>query len=149
LHIGHNPLSVRLHLIVHRLVFRKVFLRYSRSEGVLPTRNGYRAWGFLEDENPGDRGLYNAGCFFSLASAAVAKDGALPQQVERCQRAEEYAARAVSFLSQARDAGFFKDRAKIALKKQNSDLDPLRARADFRNLAAELEGQAATKAQEN
>ena len=50
-------------------------------------------------------------------------------------------------LSQARDAGFFKDPANIALMKKDSDLNPLRARAYFKQLAAELEGQAETKAE--
>jgi hypothetical protein len=91
--------------------------------------------------------LYFVSCVFSLASAAVAKDGTLPQQVERSRLADEHAARAVAILLKARDAGCFKDPAKIALLKQDTDLDPLRARTDFIKLVAEVEGQAESKAQ--
>ncbi len=58
--------------------------------------------------------LYNVACGFSLASAAVAKDGSLPHQDERSRRAEQHAARAVAILPQARDTGLFKDPANIA-----------------------------------
>jgi hypothetical protein len=43
--------------------------------------------------------------------------------------------RAVELLKQAYAAGFFKDPAKVALLQTAKDLDPLRARADFKKLA--------------
>jgi tetratricopeptide (TPR) repeat protein len=67
--------------------------------------------------------LYDFACVYSLASAAIAG------------KKQVYADRAVQLLQQAVRAGH-----KIAAHmKRDPDLDPIRARADFRQLMAELE----------
>jgi tetratricopeptide (TPR) repeat protein len=84
-------------------------------------------------------GLYDAACALSLASAAAAKDSKLSDG-EKKKRVEEYAARAVAVLHRAKEAGVFKNPGQIAHMKQDSDLDNLRQRPDYRRLVAELEG---------
>jgi tetratricopeptide (TPR) repeat protein len=74
--------------------------------------------------------LYNLACVCAQAAGAV-KDN--PEQQER------YAARAVELLGRARGKGFFADRANREHLKKDTDLDPLRPRADFRKFEAELE----------
>jgi tetratricopeptide (TPR) repeat protein len=81
---------------------------------------------------------YNAACVYSLASAAVPGDAKLPP-AERDALAEHYAARALELLTRARDAGFFKTAAGLKTLKNDTDLDPLRSRAEFRKLLAQLE----------
>ena len=53
-----------------------------------------------------------------------------------------YAGQALALLRRAKAAGFFKDRAKIERLKRDSDLAPLRQRADFQKFVAELEAAA-------
>jgi tetratricopeptide (TPR) repeat protein len=80
--------------------------------------------------------LYLAACLQSLCCAGVApgkKDGEL-RAAERRLR-DGYAGRAIALLRQAVRAGF-KDAAAL---KTSSDLDPLRERAEFRRLLAEME----------
>jgi hypothetical protein len=67
--------------------------------------------------------LYNFACVYSLASA---KDKA---------KQDEYAQRAVALLRQAVLAGY----KNVAHLKQDSDLDPLRLRDDFKMVLAEIE----------
>jgi serine/threonine protein kinase/tetratricopeptide (TPR) repeat protein len=74
--------------------------------------------------------LYDAGCVFALAAAAVNADATLR---------EKYAARAVGILGRAQAAGFFRQPGKVAHMKKDTDLDALRQRADFKKLLAELE----------
>jgi tetratricopeptide (TPR) repeat protein len=73
-----------------------------------------------------------AACVYALASAAVEETG----------RREVYAGEALALLRRAQAAGFFKDPPKIAHLNQDTDLAPLRARADFQNFVAELEAAA-------
>jgi hypothetical protein len=87
---------------------------------------------------PGDP-LYNLAWICTLSAAAAAKDGALPQ-AERERLAERHAA-AVGLLHRARAAGFFKDPGAVAHVKKDKELDPLRPRADFQALLAELDGK--------
>jgi serine/threonine protein kinase/tetratricopeptide (TPR) repeat protein len=70
-----------------------------------------------------------AACVCSLASAATTD----------ADRREAYAGQAVALLRRAQGAGFFKDPAKIAHLKQDTDLAPLRPREDFQKFVAELE----------
>jgi eukaryotic-like serine/threonine-protein kinase len=79
-------------------------------------------------------GLYNAACIFSLASAAVGKDDQL-EAVERDRFAGRYAQRAVDVLRQAAHKGY----RDVRHMKVDKDLDPLRERADFKKLLADLE----------
>jgi hypothetical protein len=72
---------------------------------------------------------YNFACVYAVASGKSAD------------RKMEYADRAMELLRTAVNAGF-KDAAHL---KQDRDLDPLRDRADFRQLLAELEKTTAPK----
>jgi hypothetical protein len=58
---------------------------------------------------------------------------------ERDTLAEHYAARALELLTRARDAGFFKTAAGLNTLKRDTDLNPLRSRAEFRKLLAASE----------
>jgi serine/threonine-protein kinase len=73
----------------------------------------------------------------ALASAAAARDAAAPLPL-REKVAEVHAARALVLLATARDAGFFKDPAKVALLDKDGDLDALRGRDDFKRFRAGL-----------
>ena len=94
----------------------------------------------VPDDQPAARGLnlYNAACLLSLASAAAAKDEDLAE-ADRVTLADKHAARAVALLVEDRTLGYFKDPAKVAHMKQDTDLDPLRDRDDFKQLVKELE----------
>jgi hypothetical protein len=75
------------------------------------------------------------------ASVAVQKDDKLPAG-ERADLAERYAARAVAFLIQAHAGGHLKNAMFLKEFKTDTDLDPLRKRADFQKLLAEVESGA-------
>jgi tetratricopeptide (TPR) repeat protein len=79
--------------------------------------------------------LYDLAGTYSLCAAAADKDGNLAP-AERNQTAEKYAAQAVALLRRAVQAGF----EGLAQAKKDTALDPLRRRADFKQLLAELEG---------
>jgi tetratricopeptide (TPR) repeat protein len=68
----------------------------------------------------------------ALASAAA------PEAEQR----EAYAGQALALLRRAQAAGFFKDPAKVAHLKQDTDLAPLRPRDDFQKFVAEIEAAA-------
>jgi serine/threonine protein kinase/tetratricopeptide (TPR) repeat protein len=85
--------------------------------------------------------LYDLACALSLASAAARADGKLPP-AERERNAEQYAARAVQLLGRARAAGLFKTAAKVDHLKKDANVDPLRDRAEFKKLLAELAAEA-------
>ena len=72
---------------------------------------------------------YNCACVYSLASAKIAD------------RKKEYADRAMELLQKAVKAGWH-DAAHIA---NDSDLDPLRNREDFKKLLADLEKESAAQ----
>jgi hypothetical protein len=57
----------------------------------------------------------------------------------RDSRAEKDASRAVGLLREAHQASLFKDARWHAALKQDKNLDPLRQRADFRKLLADVE----------
>jgi serine/threonine-protein kinase len=78
--------------------------------------------------------VFNLACTYALCSTAVGKDAKLPPSA-RTRLQEEYNARAVEVLRQAVACGY-KD---VAAMKQDSDLEPLRRRADFKKLLQELE----------
>jgi tetratricopeptide (TPR) repeat protein len=73
--------------------------------------------------------LYNVACVCALAAA----------QDDR--QREVYAGQALVLLRRAQAAGFFKDPAKVAHLKQDTDLVPLRPREDFQKFAAALEAK--------
>jgi tetratricopeptide (TPR) repeat protein len=72
---------------------------------------------------------YNAACFLAGCVPLAAKDGKLPE-ARRPELAKEYADRAMSVLRQAVADGY----RNAAHMKKDTDLDPLRDRADFKKL---------------
>jgi hypothetical protein len=94
----------------------------------------------LTDDQPDARklNLYNAACLLSLASAAAAKVEDLAE-AERAELIDKYAVRAVALLKEDRTLGYFKDPENLAHMKQDTDLDPLRDRDDFKQFVKELE----------
>jgi tetratricopeptide (TPR) repeat protein len=74
--------------------------------------------------------LYNLACVSALASAAARSDQELSDP-QRRELAEEYAGRAVVFLNRLNATGYFRQPGKLAHAGKDSDLDPLRQRADF------------------
>jgi serine/threonine protein kinase len=88
----------------------------------------------LSWDAPGD--AYDAACSLSLCVPIVAKHDKL-DATQREEAAQFYGVAAMKLLREAVNKGF-KDVAHI---KQDTDLDPLRQRDDFRKLVAELEGK--------
>jgi serine/threonine protein kinase/tetratricopeptide (TPR) repeat protein len=72
--------------------------------------------------------LYDAACIHALSAVAAGPDKAV---------AERYAGRAVELLRQAVGKGY----QDVGHLKKDPDLDPLRSRADFKKLMAELEAK--------
>jgi tetratricopeptide (TPR) repeat protein len=93
--------------------------------------------------------LYNLASVYSRAAAAVAGDASLPESTRK-QRVEQYASRAVALLSRGAQGGMFRNPANLErLRKdidvnKDSDLAPLRDRADFKKLLADVERPAAS-----
>ena len=79
---------------------------------------------------------YNAACFLCGCIPLAENDAKLVDAV-REDLAQTYADRAMALLRQAAERGF-KDAAHM---KQDTDLDPLRTREDFKELIAELQGE--------
>jgi tetratricopeptide (TPR) repeat protein len=88
--------------------------------------------------------LYDLACVYAVSSAAAAQDPNIAL-AEQNLLGERYAQRGIELLTDARAAGIFKDSAKIELLKKDEDLHPLRSRADFQKLLAEVEAQAGAK----
>jgi tetratricopeptide (TPR) repeat protein len=84
------------------------------------------------DLNPGN--LYDLGCTFSLSSAAAEHDRKL-SPADRARLQALYAVRAMDFLRQAIAAGWLTPE----VLKTDPDMEPLKARDDFRKLLADLE----------
>jgi serine/threonine protein kinase/tetratricopeptide (TPR) repeat protein len=72
--------------------------------------------------------FYDAACVYALSSARI-QEAALSDQ---------YAARAIALLRQAREKGYFNASAQAEHVKKDADLDSLRGRADFQKLLAEI-----------
>jgi serine/threonine protein kinase/Tfp pilus assembly protein PilF len=95
-----------------------------------PTKAVAEAEAVLQDGPPSSNLLYDAACVYAL-SAARSRDAAATDQ---------YAARAVALLQQARQKGYFDSSRRIEqMTKDPGLVEPLRGRADFRKLLAELE----------
>ena len=92
-------------------------------------------WKKLNRTNAGS--LYNAASLRAVTAAVQAKNSA----ADAARLAKEDADRAVQWLQKAVTAGW-KDAARM---RKDSDLDPLRERADFKKLLAELEEGAEKK----
>jgi tetratricopeptide (TPR) repeat protein len=80
--------------------------------------------------------VYNAACAFSLASTAADHDTKL-SPTDRNRLTARYADRAMHYLRQAIAKGW----RNPSVIKEDSDLDPLRAREDFQKLLADLEAK--------
>jgi serine/threonine protein kinase/tetratricopeptide (TPR) repeat protein len=85
--------------------------------------------------------FYDLASVHSLSSAAVRADARLPL-AERDRLAEQHAARAIGLLGKAQTANLFADPARLELLKKDSNLEPLRSRADFQNLLQASEAKA-------
>ena len=81
--------------------------------------------------------LFNGACVYALAAESARRDGSLSPQA-RVVRAERYAAHAVELLQRAHTAGFFRDPNALEALEAHQDLDPVRARTDFRSLCFDL-----------
>lgn len=84
---------------------------------------------------------YNLACTYAQASAAVAKDQAVPGK-ERQNLTERYAAKSFELLQTLQRSGFFKDSSTVAALKNDEDLESIRSSAGFKQLLADI---AATK----
>ncbi len=79
-------------------------------------------------KNNNDQALYHCAGVFSLASAGE-KDGT---------KKEQHARKAIELLRQARDHGLFKNQILVQQLKHDPNLAPLRDRADYQKLVADL-----------
>jgi serine/threonine-protein kinase len=92
---------------------------------------------------------YDVACLDSLTAASALREAGLSPGRKQ-ELAEERAARAVGLLQKARSAGFFNKRGMLDyLRREDADLEPLRARNDFRELLRELDQEAAERKQPN
>jgi tetratricopeptide (TPR) repeat protein len=104
------------------------------NRAMLLVRNGQpdRAVRVAEEtvlQSGGGHRQYNAACIYATASA----DSTLSPQ-----RKEQFARRAVDLLVQAKAGGLFR-RELVAHAKTDADLNPIRARDDFKKLMSRLE----------
>src|SRR5262249_7263843 len=82
--------------------------------------------------------FYIAACVYAACLVAVDKDAMLGPD-RRTKLAERYAARAVALLTQARDAGYFKNPASRERCGQEGCFEPLGSREDFKVFLRGLE----------
>jgi tetratricopeptide (TPR) repeat protein len=101
--------------------------------GAEPARAVAEANDLAAAKEASDAVLYDGARVCSLASAERTADANMKDQ---------YALQAVAFLRQAQAKGYFKDPARVEHLKKDTDLEPLRSRADYQQLLAELEGKA-------
>jgi serine/threonine protein kinase/tetratricopeptide (TPR) repeat protein len=87
----------------------------------------------INEKKPSLDVLYDKACIYSLASRAVRQDSNLNAE-ERERLVAQYAARAVSLLTEADQAGFMKSAARRKHVKEDKDLDSIRDREDFKKL---------------
>jgi serine/threonine protein kinase len=124
---------------------RHIHIRAGRAATIAQSGDHARAIAEVEelaggkDVKPGLLSRLGFAC--AHASVAVQKDDKLPAG-ERADLAERYAARAVAFLNQAHAGGHLKNVMFLREFQTDTDLDPLRKRADFLELLAEVEREA-------
>jgi tetratricopeptide (TPR) repeat protein len=111
-------------------------LYYKQANDVAGCRRTAELWEKLHRTDP--RSLYNAACYRAVVAAVIRGSDKSPAAAQEA-RAE--ADRAMDWLQQAIAAGY----DNVALMKKDSDLDPLRDRANFQKLLAELEAHSARK----
>lgn len=81
--------------------------------------------------------FYDVACIHALCARAALVDATMPTE-EREARANEFAQQAVELLRKAREAGFFLDPNQRTNFARDPDLDPLRDRPDFQDLARRI-----------
>ena len=74
--------------------------------------------------------LYDLACMYGVCTGKVKDDPKVQ---------EKFAQRALQLLDQARHAGWFNHRIRLDSLKNESDLEPLRSRQEFKKLTGELE----------
>ena len=109
-------------------------LYYKQANDAAGCRKTAELWEKLRRTDP--RSLYNAACYRAVTAQVVHASDKSPAGA-RAALAE--ADRAMAWLKQAIAAGY----DNVALMKQDSDLEALRDRAEFRKLLAELEAASA------
>jgi thiol-disulfide isomerase/thioredoxin len=82
---------------------------------------------------------YNAACYMALASVATGKSAGDGEAKKKL--ADGYAERAVKLLAKALQAGYPSKRRDRDHMDQDSDLDPLRQRPDFKKLLAQVDAR--------
>ncbi|MEE2991373.1 MAG: tetratricopeptide repeat protein [Planctomycetota bacterium] len=89
---------------------------------------------------PGGPGfnLYHAACLLSLSSLVVNNDQDLPE-LDRAERADQHAGRAIEILHAAREAGFFNNPVNVVMLTKESAVDSLRKRDEFLQFLKELD----------
>jgi serine/threonine protein kinase len=116
---------------------RRALLLAKRGDHARPTEE---AEAVVRQGPCSSRNLYNAGCVFSLASAAADQDIKL-SPAERNRLKARYANQAMDYLRQSVAQGY----RNPSIIKPDHDLDPLRGREDFQKLLAELEASSPKK----
>jgi hypothetical protein len=109
---------------------------YEKTKDAAGSRKTAELWESLHRTDA--RSLYNAACYRAVAAKVIRATDSSPAGA---QAFEAEANRAMAWLRQAIAAGY----KKVAMLKQDSDLDALRDRADFRKVIADLEAQAEKK----
>jgi tetratricopeptide (TPR) repeat protein len=98
----------------------------NRAEGLAEAR----VLGAQPDLSPAN--VYNVACIFALAMKPAGGHGPESAHIE------EYAAQAITLLRRSQAGGFFRDAENVRLLSTDSDLEPLRDRADFRHWLKEV-----------
>jgi serine/threonine protein kinase len=93
----------------------------------------------------GGNAFYDLACLYSVASAAAREDTRMPAS-ERDRLAGEYTRQAIEYLRKAKEAGLFKDQKWIEAVKKDTDFDPIRTGAGFKDVLTELQRQSKTPA---
>jgi len=88
-----------------------------------------------EEQDP--ENLYNLACLYSVASGKITSDEKLK---------DRYSTQALALLGRALATGFFAHAKDIAILNEDSDLEPLRPREDFKKFLASVTRQVQEKA---
>jgi tetratricopeptide (TPR) repeat protein len=92
----------------------------------------------LKGKGVGGRTLFNLACVTALAARALARDEARPLAV-RAREADRLAVRAVELLERAHLAGLFRDADPRKNLENDTDLDYLRDRDDFKRFVRQVQ----------
>ncbi|MFL5241407.1 MAG: protein kinase domain-containing protein [Gemmataceae bacterium] len=124
-----NPKNIKYqnHFVQNRLVFGKVSLRQKDHGKAAEVARELAAM-------PGPAANYDAACMFALC-VLIAKDDAGLAELQRNEVGSKYADAAMEQLQAAVKKGF----RNAAHMKQDTDLDPIRQREDFKKMLADLE----------